>query len=211
MVARCPTRGPSPRQRGRVWRPLAPRSGVVYCVYANTGAGDPINYATPIAVTASTSFTLPAATGNWKYAVRALGDFGLEHNLDAAVSIAISPAGADQSGLPAAPRALRAFPLGPSSLRVEWAWQGSTPPTGFHVYAGQVSPLAYATPAVVVPLGAGYMGTVWCDLTGLAAGAWIIGVRAYNTAGEEANNQTVATSLPTASPGVVDLLTAAGV
>jgi hypothetical protein len=90
-------------------------SGLLYRIYANTGIGDPINYATPVATTGLLSWTSSALAypGDWKFGVRAYNPTnGLgEKNLDCAVEIILDAAGTDIANRPGPPSGLRGFPI----------------------------------------------------------------------------------------------------
>ena len=83
--------------------------GLAYHVYANTGAGDPINYATPIATVSGTAWTSGtlAAPGTWSFGVRAFDGNGEEQNLDCAVVIVLDANGNDITNRPMPPVGLR--------------------------------------------------------------------------------------------------------
>jgi hypothetical protein len=135
--------------RGRTWYlGQAPYVGVAYRVYSNTGAGDPINYGSPIATVATPGFLTPALTypGTWSFGVRAvdLGSGLEEQNVDAAVTVILDGGGNDITNQPLPPTGPRAFALAGGSIRVEWGYPPTTParePTGFHIYVTSPMPV----------------------------------------------------------------------
>jgi hypothetical protein len=141
---------------------------VQYHIYANTGAGDPINYSVAIATTTSLSYTTSPLSypGTWSFGVRAFDDYGEEQNLEAAVTIVLSATGADITNLPVAPIGLGAFATAGGSIRVQWTYpQVSAPartPTGFHVYiAVAAGPLCSNSSARSARATRAYSGAVW--------------------------------------------------
>jgi hypothetical protein len=161
LIARRPDRGRPARRRGRASLspppPIPPSGPIRYRVYANAGAGGPIDYDTPVAVVSSgTTWSTPplAHPGAWSFGVRAsFADSGLEEqNVDCAVSFTLNSSAVDVSLLPPGPLGLRAFPTAGGSIRLEWA---ATPaaspaaaPSGYLVYI--VSP-APTMPACLIP------------------------------------------------------------
>jgi hypothetical protein len=114
---------------------------IVYRVYSNTGAGDPIDYGSPIATVATPGYQTSrlAYPGTWSFGVRAfdLGSGLEEQNVDAAITMILDPVGNDVTNRPSAPNGLRAFALAGGSIRVEWGYPNTTAPwapSGFHVY-----------------------------------------------------------------------------
>jgi len=101
--------------------------GTSYHVYAGDGAGGPVDYATPLATVAGTTWASPplAMPSDNKFAVRAFDDVtGLEEsNVDAQVRIRVDAAGNDISGLPNAPLGLAARPTANGGARVTWAYE----------------------------------------------------------------------------------------
>jgi hypothetical protein len=188
-----------------------------YHVYANTGVGDAINYNSPVATTASLTFTTAPLTfpGIWRWGVRAFDPVTMleEENLDAAVTIILDAAGVDITNRPKAPSQLRAIPRAAGTIRVEWAYNTINPspiPTGFHVYVG-IGPLSYTSP-IVVDFNASIAGTFFVDVPGLTDGTtYTIGVRAFNGVAEEPNTVTVNCTADSTGPSAVISLTATAV
>ena len=190
-------------------------SGIVYQIYANTGIGDPINYATPIATTTTTTYTTTALNpgGTYRLAVRALdSSTGLvDQNIDCAVEIVLSAQGTDVTARPVAPIGLRAFPLAGGGIRVEWSYLSldrATLPLGFHVYVSTSGPISYGTPQQTV-VYVRDLSAYGLTLTGYTGGVvCTFGVRAYNAVGEEPNTTTVSVVALATGPVAVDGLAA---
>jgi fibronectin type III domain protein len=184
-----------------------------YHIYANDGAGGPVEYSTPIGTTADVSFSPPAlAPGlDYTFAVRAFDPVsGLEEeNTDVRVRIVLDAAGQDISGRPGAPVGLTARATKAGGVRVSWLPSLSAlypRATGFHVYAGSPSP-NYASPlATVLATGA---RDYFADLTGLEIDTtYQVGVRAFNEIGEETNTLLVSVTVDGTPPDSVEELTA---
>jgi hypothetical protein len=215
-IARQPARPRRPRT-GWIWLPgQTPFVGTAYHVYRNTCAGDPINYASPIATVATFSYLTSALTfpGTWSFGVRAfdLGSGLEEQNVDAAVTIILDASGNDITNQPCPPTGMRAFALAGGSIRVEWTYASAnraTLPTGFQVYIGTGGTPNYATPAATVLYASAIANTFVANLNGLTNGTThTIGVRAYNATAEETNTSTVNVTADATGPAAVDSLTA---
>jgi hypothetical protein len=192
---------------------------IQYHVYANTGAGDPINYATPIGtVDGLTWSSLPLAyPGNWAFSVRAFySSTGLEEqNLDCAVTLLLDAAGNDITDRPRPPTGLRALAVAGGNIKVEWSGPNpvtpGTRPSGFHIYIG-VGPLSYAAPAATVSYGSSIDDVFTATLTGLAnRTSYTIGVRSFNATAEEPNTITVTCTADSVGPSAVQSLAAIAV
>jgi hypothetical protein len=187
-----------------------------YNIYANNGAGGPIDYTTPIGSTTDLSFVIGplAPLSDNRFAVRALDPAtNLEEaNTESCVRILLDANGSDISSRPNPPHALVIRSIAGGGCRASWAYnpigQGGTP-IGFHVYLTQGNTPAYDSPSASVAYLAGTMGYS-CVLSGLAAGtSYTVAVRAYNGTAIENNTTVVATlqtSLATSNP--VDSLVA---
>jgi hypothetical protein len=190
---------------------------VQYHIYSNSGAGLPINYATPIATVSGTTWTSGplAFPADWWFAVRAFNSFGEEQNLDAAVELILNAAGDDITNQPLPPLGLRAFAMAAGAVRVEWGFANVQParvPTGFHVYIGTGGVPSYITPAATVSYASAIANTFVANLTGLSGGTvYTIGVRAFNASAEETNTTTVNVTADTTGPAPVDSLTATAI
>ena len=170
--------------------------GLAYHVYANTGAGDPINYATPIATVSGTAWTSGtlAAPGTWSFGVRAFDGNGEEQNLDCAVVIVLDGNGNDITNRPMPPVGLRAFATAERVDPGRMVLSADRRPKG----ADGVQRLLHRrprrellqAPAATVPFNIGIFNSFVANLTSLSGGTtYSIGVRAYNASGEEANYQ----------------------
>jgi hypothetical protein len=214
-IARQPARPRRPRP-GWIWLPCqTPFVGTAYHVYSNTGAGDPINYGSPIATVATFSYLTSALTypGTWSFGVRAfdLGSGLEDQNVDVAVTIILDASGKDITNQPSPPTGLRAFAMAGGSIRVEWTYASANRaklPTGFHVYIGTTS-MNYANPVATVLFTSAIANTFVANLTGLTDGTlYMIGVRAFNSTAEESNTVTVSMTADATGPLPVDSLVA---
>jgi hypothetical protein len=222
-----PTGRPSSRRNRRPGRVSYPPPGALaapggdgtpaYHVYGNSGAGDPINYASPLATVVGTAWTSQAlaATGTWSFGVRAFDANGEEQNLDCQVAIVLDAYSNDITNRPAAPIGLRAFATAGGSIRAEWFYPpagGPKAPTRFHVYVGTGGTPDYSAPAATVPFNTGIFNTFVANLPSLVEGTtYSIGVRACNARGEEANTTSVSVLADATGPATVDGLTATAI
>lgn len=204
------------RSPSRAWRIFKVRlpfdTGDWYAVYDNTGAGDPVDYGTPLVhLQATTWTTSPLSPGTWKFGVRASNANGEEKNLDCAVLIVLDSLGNDITNRPMPSTGLRAFATAAGGIRVEWFYpptRGAKAPTGFHVYQGTGGTPNYGEPVATVSYATGILNTFVANLSGLTGGTtYTIGVRAYNTVGEEANIATVSAAASTVGPDMIAGLT----
>jgi hypothetical protein len=188
-----------------------------YNIYSNTGAGDPINYGSPVATVSPLSTTTwtsssLASPGDWKFGVRAFNTSGEEQNLDCAVEIILDASGNDITNQPAPPLGLRAFALAAAAIRVEWFYPrtvGAKAPAGFHVYIGTGGAPSYASPVATVSATSVIAGAFVANLTGLSDGtAYSVGVRAFNATAEETNTTAVTVTADATGPNPVQSLTA---
>ena len=181
------------------------------------GAGDQINYATPIATASGTAWTSGtlAASGTWSFGVRAFDGNGEEENLDCAVAIVLDGNGNDITNRPAPPIGLRAFATANASIRVEWGYPpttGAKAPTQFNVYIGTGGTPNYAAPVATVAFNAVILSTFVTNLTSLTGGTtYSIGVRAYNACGTETNTIVVNVTADATGPAAVDSLVATAI
>jgi hypothetical protein len=186
-----------------------------YHIYSGNTSGGPVDYTTPVATTASLSWTSGALAANTtiNYAVRAFDTVsGLEEaNVDARVTVRTNASQLDITGRPNVPTSLTARATAAASLQVRWQYnpggQGGAP-TGFHVYAGTPS-VSYATPAATVAYVPGSVRPYQATLTSLTDGAlYQVSVRAYNASGEESNTTVMSVTAKATGPKAVDSLTA---
>jgi hypothetical protein len=190
---------------------------IAYNIYANTGAGDPINYVTPIATTTLLTYTTAPLSfpGTWSFGVRAHDANGEEQNLEAAVTFILSASGVDITNKPVAPIGLGAFATVGGGIRVQWTYPGvstrAKTPTGFHVYTGSGTP-SYVTAVATVLWGQSLGGSFVSNLGPYANGTVLaIGVRAYNSTAEESNTTFVTVTADAVGPSAVVSLTAQAV
>ena len=190
---------------------------ILYNVYANDGLGGAVNYASPIASTASLSFTtgsLPPSSDT-TFAVRAMdASTGLEEaNTEARVRVVLDANGQDISARPNAPTALMARATAGGGCLATWGYnpvgQGGLP-TGFLVYLTRGTTASYTTPAITVPFIAS-TARFSCQLTGLTDGAsYVVAVRSTNASATEVNTAAVSVVVGDSTPpGNVDGLAAA--
>lgn len=190
---------------------------LAYHVYANTGAGDPINYAFPIGTTSHIIWTtsLLAAPGTWSFGIRAFDANGEEQNLDCAISIVLDSLGYDITNRPSPPVGLRGFATRSGGIRVEWLYPPAASPAcpaGFHVYCTAGTSVSYTNPAATVPYSTAISKTFVANLASLSGDtAYSIGVRAFNSSGEETNTATISVVADAVGPAPVDSLTAAAI
>lgn len=188
---------------------------IQYHVYANDGAGGPVDYTTPIATTASLTFlsAVLAAPSSTIFAVRAFDTVtGFEDlNNDARVTVNINAAGADIANQPIPPIALTGTAQAAGKALVRWrASVAGLPagrlPTGFHVYQGTPT-VSYASPVATVPYVKGLVDYSR-QITGLADETiYQFAVRSYNATAEEANTVVVSVEAETTGPDPIDSLT----
>jgi hypothetical protein len=191
-------------------------TGIKYRVYANQGLGDAINYAVPVGIATSLSWTSGSlkVPGQYKLGVRAFDSSTNleEQNVDAAVFLSLDAAGNDVTKVPFPPVGLRAFPKAGGGIRVEWICPIGNPsrqPIGFHVYISLGSTIDYSKPAVTVPWPSGRFNVFTADQAGLRDGAvYSISVRAYSAIGEESNTVAVTVKADGTPPSLVDSLEA---
>jgi hypothetical protein len=188
---------------------------IEYHVYGNSGAGDPIDYSSPLATTSGLSWTSGSLTfpGTWSFSIRAYDTVsGLEEqSLDCAISLILDSSGNDITNRPLPPTAVRAFALAAGSIRVEWYYPpsaGLKTPTGFNVYTGTGDSPSYVSPAATVAFSTGIANTFVSNLAGFVDGtAYTIGVRAFNATAEESNTNTVNVTADATGPTAVVSLT----
>lgn len=179
-------------------------TGDGYRVYANDGAGGPVDYTTPIGDTTGLTFDVgPLDYGSdWTFAVRAYMGSLEERNVDARVRVLVSAAGVDLASLPNAPSNLSALAGPGGTATVSWVYnprgQGAAP-TNFHVYRGTPT-VSYGSPVATVaysPTAQVFSAT----LSGLTGGStYQVAVRAYNATGEEANTSVATFVASTLGP-----------
>ncbi|MHB1559513.1 MAG: fibronectin type III domain-containing protein [Isosphaeraceae bacterium] len=189
-----------------------------YHVYANSGASDPIQYASPVAMTSGTSWTSATlGPGTWSFGVRAYdtssGDE--EENLDCAISVVLDALGNDVTNRPAPPSGLRALARPGGSIRVEWLYpptRGPAAPSAFNVYLGSGNVPNESAPAANVPFAAGIRNAFAVDIPSLTGGVvYTVAVRAVNASGQDQGTATVSVIADAVGPAAVDGLMASAI
>jgi hypothetical protein len=183
-----------------------------YHVYANTGAGDPIDYSSVVDTTATLTYPTSALSypGTWSFGVRAFDTVsGLEEqNLDCALTIVLDASGNDITNRPMPPSGPRAFALAGGLIRAEWYYpptSGAKAPFGFHVYAGTAGMPSYTMPAATVIFSTGIANSFVANMPGFIDGTtYSVGVRAYNATAEEPNMTTVTVTAIATGPAAID-------
>jgi hypothetical protein len=184
-------------------------AGLLYHVYANDGAGGPIDYDTVIATTNTLSYVTDTLTGPavWSFGVRAYdGDTHLEErNVDAVVTVRLDAAGHDITNIPAPVLALTGHAGKAGKAVLSWQYQTSDPaktPRQFNVYQG-TSSVNYTSPVTTVPYRS-LLRVFQATVSGLTGGTtYRFSVRAANTTGEEQSTSTVVVQSETAGPSAV--------
>jgi hypothetical protein len=186
-------------------------------VYANDGAGGPVDYVTPAAALAdgTLAWTSPALAdgSDWTFAVRLRGPAGLrERNADARVRVRVGAGGALLPDLPDPPAHPAAVAESATALRVTWAFRAAAGPApsafGVWVVPG-TTPSAAGPPALAVPAVAG-RHAYSARLAGLAAAtAHAVAVAALAGPAYGPAATCVAATPAAAGPAAVDGLAAA--
>lgn len=183
---------------------------ITYHVYANNGAGGPIDWTTIVATTASLAWTSPtlAVSSDTTYGVRAYDTVTTweEQSIDATARVVLDGAGVDITTRPTSPTQVTLEIGANGSVSVNWVWFGANPPTGFNIYKGTPT-ISYGTPALILPYSSG-RHTFRATLTGLTDGSsYQVGVRAYNATGEDGNLAYQTIVADATGPLSVDYLT----
>ena len=172
---------------------------LLYRIYSNGGAGGPVDYANPVAITPALAFEAGpvSPSTDTTFAVRAFDPLtGLEEsNTDARVRVVIDAGGRDVSGRPDPPFAVTLAASAGGGARVSWAYRPAVSagvPTGFHVYFGPAGDGPGPTPVATVGYLPGRLGYS-CELPGpLGFATYAVSVRAFNAAGADAGSGVVA-------------------
>lgn len=168
---------------------------IVYRIYANDGAGGPLDYTNLVGTTGTLAFSPPAlaAGSDWTFGVRAFDDAtGLEEsNTDARVRIRVDAAGVLVGDLPNPPVGLTVSPRPGDLVFARWSYAKAgqaAPPTGFRVYLAPGTVTLPAAPAATVPFSdSGVFNTYSAQVGPITPGvAYQVVVTAYNAAGETA-------------------------
>jgi len=181
--------------------------GIFYNVYESDAVNGPIDYATPVATTALTTWTSGplAVPGTWRFGVRAFDQYGEEQNLVCSVTVTFDQWGNDITNRPLPPAGLRAFPLSGGRIRVEWtslfAGPAARAAARYDVYMTAGPAPDYAAPAATVPASAGLFGIYGTTLTGgIDEQEYAIAVRAVNAHGDDGGAAFVAVAAEAAGP-----------
>jgi hypothetical protein len=167
---------------------------IAYNIYANNGAGGPVNYSQPIATTSSLSYVPGALTpsSDTTFAVRAKDTVSNleEANTDARIRIVLDGSGNDLSGVPNSPQSVVLSALAGGDCLVTWAYipaLSAGVPTRFQIYLSQGQTVNYGSPTMTVPYVPGQVGFT-CKLAGpFAFSSYSASVRAVNDAGSDGN------------------------
>ncbi len=150
---------------------------IVYRIYSNGGSGGPIDYSTPIASVATTTFTTGplSAPGDYRFGVHACNSStGIEElNTQASLRISLDANGNDTGQGPNVPFALVTRPTANGGCRVSWGYQPrgqAAAPKTFAVYLTPGLTPDLTTPAASVAYVPG-QPSFGCQLSGLADGA----------------------------------------
>jgi hypothetical protein len=195
---------------------------VWYHVYGNTGQGDPITYASPLATITGPPLTwtspMLAYPSTWSFGVRAFyAPSGLEEqNVDCVVTIILDSGGNDITNRPVAPTGLRCTAVAHGGIKCEWAQpppkSKASAPSGFHVYIGTGGTPNYGSPAATVSASSAIANSYVTTIGGLMNGTtYTIGVRAFNAIAEEPNTYTVNCTAVSVGPTAVVGLTGTAV
>ncbi len=187
-----------------------------YHVYANDGAGGPIDYTTVVATTASLAWSSGALAypGDWRFGVRAFDTVSSleESNVDASVRLVLDAAGVDITNRPAPVVGLAVATVAGGSLRVTWfAASPTTPnPTGYRVWCqAGAGPVNFAaTPDATVPFDATaivHAATIGPLTHGAAC---VVAVRAHTATMDDGSAAEVNAVPDATGPDAVDSLAA---
>lgn len=191
---------------------------ISYHVYANTGAGDAVNYAAPVATVSGLNYQTSAlaASSDWTFAIRAFDTVsGLEEsNVDARTRVILDANGNDVSGRPTAPSGFAAtISVNGSALSAILVWQqlnpsGSAQPTSFRVFQSVGSSVDFsAAPVATIAYVGGRIG-YRTTLSGLVNGTqYSFAVRAANASGSETNTNAITLTASSVAPRSVQNLT----
>jgi hypothetical protein len=192
---------------------------ISYHVYANDGQGGLVNYASPIATTTATTFTISslASPSDNTFAVRAFDTVsGIEEaNTDASVRIILDASGNDVTARPNSVIGLAAYPTSGGTCWVSWGYdeagQGG-PPLAFLATLTPVAPTTGTAASTTVSYVAGIPG-YGCVLSGLVAGgSYQIAVQSQGSASVLGSGvATVALSYPAGGLSDVDALSASAI
>lgn len=183
---------------------------IAYRIYANDGAGGPVDYSTAVATTSGLTYATAALAlgSDTTFAVRAYDTASLleDQNVDARCRVLLDAAGVDITGRPRPISGLSAVARAGGTARVEWAWPYAARPypTGFKVWltAGSTTNFAASPAATVAFTGPSGAAT----LAGLADGsAYVVSVRAYTALADDGNTLSAAVTGDSTGPAAPTL------
>jgi hypothetical protein len=182
-----------------------------YRIYGNGGGGGPIDYTTPLATTASLTWTsgVLAAGSRWRFGLRAFDTVsGLEEtNVDAVVTLDLNTSQRNITNLPFPPEHLTVDPVAGGAV-VHWSYPftaAANRPNAFFVFIGSPVP-DYGGDFSSVLYNRGVV-LYRSAITGLTPGVtYQVGVRAFNNAGQEPNTTVASVTIPASAPANVDSL-----
>lgn len=175
---------------------------ILYRIYTNHGAGDPVDYTAPLVSTPALTYTAGplGLSTDTTFVVRAFDDrTGFEEaSTESRVRIIIAADGSDVSGHPNPPHAVTLSRIAGGGCRVCWAFANAEPfgtPTGFYVYLSQGSVVNYMTPTVTIPYSAGKLGYSVTLPGPFVVSAYTAAVRSFNATGASTASGTVKSNL----------------
>lgn len=179
--------------------PLPVTPVISYRIFANDGAGGPVNYASPIATVSGLTYTGSALAhgSNTILAVRSYDSANSidDMNMHVRQTILINSSGVNVTSVPTSPVGVTARTRAGGQAAVEWMFSPlSAPiPTGFHVYMNSGSTVNFSLSPVATVPWAQRRRTYGAVLSGLSDGVtYAFGVRAYNSIADDGN--TVSTT-----------------
>jgi hypothetical protein len=194
---------------------------VVYRIYANTGAGDPIDWEAPVATVSGLTWNTPALafSTDWSFGMRPYDDvLMLEYQgIDATTRVIVGPNGEDLTDRP--PPVQNVIVTGAEGLALNVAWSfgvvnsgtySFVRPTGFKVWhAVAPGPIDYDDPpSVTVPYAVGQINYS-ATITGLTAGTdYVIGVRSYGVLSDDGSVDVVLATVDGTAPSAPQSLVA---
>jgi hypothetical protein len=191
---------------------------IVYQIYSNGGSGGPVDYSSPIATVAATSYSSGplSVSSNYRFAVRAMDTTAvlLESNTQANVCVRLDASGNDIGQVPNVPFAPVARATSGGGCLVTWSYlknARANAPAVFLIYLTPGSTPQLTNPAASINYGSGVPGYS-VPLSGLVDGiAYTVSIVSQGASGATslaASRTVVGDSTP---PGDVDTLTAVAV
>lgn len=185
-------------------------------VFANDGAGGPVDRSTPVATVSGPPWTWTPPGGlapgsDWTFLARNHDTAtGLDDlNTDATVRVRVGPDGADVSARPQPVVGLRATWVEPETVRLAWSHLASG--RGADSFAVRATPGTTpdlgAAPDLSMPWRKGWTGYA-AELTGLAPGPYAVSVRAVRDGLDDGSGAFLIVSPDPTVPAAVEGLTA---